>query len=424
MAAEASRAVLQTVGHYDLLEKIAEGGMGTVYRGRDRDNGQTVAVKLVSPQMANNEVFRQRFEKEYNVARGLDNPNIVRALDYGTSGGRAFLVMEFIEGESLGQRLDREGKIVEDEAVRTIIAAAQGLLAAHQKGLIHRDIKPDNIMITTEGQVKIADLGLVKELDTDINLTRTGRGLGTPHFMAPEQFRNAKNADVRCDIYSLGATLYMMVTGKMPFQALGPLDAWMNKVNNELPPARQVNPAVSERVDAIIQRAMDADPEQRPSTCLEFIDELMGRSQRGPAPKPAPPASGQELWYLFYRDEQGAPHKVKGTVSGIRRSLKEHLLGDTTKVLASPTKTGKFEPLSTFAQFRDLVPDAKSEADTKPNSDPSLSSEKRRMVRTPRSGPHIPLPTSKNTSLEWAKLGLLLALAAGVGVLATLLFHR
>ena len=124
MPPEAPRTVLQTVGNYDLVEKIAEGGMGTVYRGRDRTSGQTVAVKLVSPQMASNEVFRQRFEKEYSVARSLQHPNIVRAMDFGTSGGRPYLVMEFIDGESVGQRLEREGRLPEDLSVRMISQAA------------------------------------------------------------------------------------------------------------------------------------------------------------------------------------------------------------------------------------------------------------------------------------------------------------
>ena len=118
----------------------------------------------------------------------------------------------------------------------------------------------------------------MKELEADLNLTRTGRGLGTPHFMAPEQFRNAKNADVRCDIYSLGATLYMMVTGELPFKSNGPLDAWMKKINNELEPPRKVNRDLSERVDWAIRRAMSPDPVQRPESCREFVEDLTGQS--------------------------------------------------------------------------------------------------------------------------------------------------
>src|SRR5207247_10730464 len=132
----------------------------------------------------------------------------------------------------------------------------------HKQGTIHRDVKPDNILITPDGQAKLTDLGLVKDMDGDVNLTRTGRGLGTPHFMSPEQFRNAKKADTRCDIYSLGATLYMMVTGELPFKACGPVEAWMKKINNDLPPPRERIGDLSERVDWAIRRAMSPDPNQ------------------------------------------------------------------------------------------------------------------------------------------------------------------
>ena len=130
--------------------------------------------------------------------------------------------MEFVEGESLGQRLERDGRMPEAEAIRIITQVAQGLHKAHKQGLIHRDVKPDNILVTRDGRPSSPTWAWSRRLETDLNLTRTGRGLGTPHFMAPEQFRNAKNADVRCDIYSPGATLYMMVTGELPFKSLRP----------------------------------------------------------------------------------------------------------------------------------------------------------------------------------------------------------
>jgi serine/threonine protein kinase len=418
MAAEASKPVLQTVGNYDLLEKIAEGGMGTVYKGRNRTTGDVVAVKLVSPQMASNPVFLQRFEKEYNVARSLDHPNIVRALDFGTAGGRSFLVMEFIDGESLGQRLERDGKLPEAEAIRLISLAAEGLQNAHKQGLIHRDVKPDNIMVTPEGRVKLADLGLVKEMDADINLTRTGRGLGTPHFMAPEQFKNAKNADVRCDIYSLGATLYMMVTGQMPFQSCGPLDAFMKKINNELSAPRKLNPELSDRINAAILRAMSADPEQRPATCQEFIDDLNGVGTRK-TPAAKSDGSGLELWYLIYKDEEGEPHMVKGSVKGIRSSLKEGLLGDASNVKAGRSKTGTFRPLRSYPEFRDLVPGAGTPAGgEKPARSTAVTSAPKKAA-----GPHIPLEKGDSASLEWIKLLVLIALAVGAGVVVAFLLH-
>jgi serine/threonine protein kinase len=344
----------QSVGRYDLVEKIAEGGMGTVYKARHQETGQLAAIKIVPAHLAKNPILLKRFEQEYNAAKTLDHANIVRALDFGQTGGCPYLVMEYVDGESLGQRLEREHHLPESEAIRIIAQVAQGLYRAHKKGLVHRDVKPDNVLLTSDGQVKLADLGLVKEIDTDLNLTRTGRGLGTPHFMAPEQFRNAKNADVRCDIYSLAATLYQMVTGELPFKSNGPLDAWMKKINNELSPPRSLMPSLSERVDWAIRRGMNPDPNQRPASCREFVEDLTGHSTR----KITPALDGEgkgEVWYLVYKDEDGVVHTVKGTTVGIRRSLKEKLLGDAANVRASRTKGGPFEPLRSHPEFRDLA---------------------------------------------------------------------
>jgi serine/threonine protein kinase len=172
--------------------------------------------------------------------------------------------------------------------------------------------------------------------------------------MAPEQFRNAKNADVRCDIYALGATLYMMVTGDLPFKSNGPLDAWMKKIHNELTPPREVNPELTERIDWAIRRAMSADPEKRPKTCREFVEDLTGHSTRKVTPVETN-GSVADLWYLVYKDELGNMHTVKGTTGAIRRSLKEGLLGDASNVRASRIKTGPFDLVRSYPEFRDLV---------------------------------------------------------------------
>jgi serine/threonine protein kinase len=353
MPLETSKAVLQTVGKYELLEKIAEGGMGTVYKARDREADCIVAVKIVPPHVAKNPVLMKRFEQEYNAARALDHPNVVRALDFGTIDNKPFLVMEFVDGESLGQRIERGGKIPEAEAVRIIGQIAQALHKAHKQGLIHRDVKPDNVLVTSDGIAKLVDLGLVKEMETDLNLTRTGRGLGTPHFMAPEQFRNAKNADERCDIYSLAATLYNMVTGELPFKSTGPLDAWMKKINNELVPAGQLVPNLSDRLDWALRRAMSVDRDQRPSNCREFIEDVTGHSTRKLTPSAE--IAMQDVWYLVYTDDENVTRTVKGTLQGIRRSLKEGVLGDASNIRAARTKAGPFEALRNIAEFRDLV---------------------------------------------------------------------
>ena len=357
MPVETLQPGLNSIGQYDLLNKIAEGGMGTVYRGRHRITGETVAIKIVPPHLLSNQVFLKRFEQEYSAAKALDHPNIVKALDFGREGKSPYLVMEFVEGESLGQRLDRIKCLPERDAIGIISQVAQGLHKAHKAGLIHRDVKPDNILITTDGQVKLTDMGLVKELETDLNLTRTGRGLGTPHYMAPEQFRNAKKADVRCDVYSLAATMYHMVTGDLPFKSLSPLDAWMKKIHNELPPPRQLLPSLSERVDWAIRRSMSSDPNERAATCREFIEDLTGQSTRRISTTNANAIAADDLWYMVYRDDDGVVHTVKGSTEGIRRSLRQGLLGDASNIRVARTKQGPFEALFSRPEFRDVAMD-------------------------------------------------------------------
>ncbi len=435
MVPEASNLTEQTIGEYDIVEKIAEGGMGTVYKARHRVTGEVVALKMVAPHMATNPTYLQRFEKEYNAARALDHPNIVRALEHGVVDGRPYLVMEFVEGESLGQRLDRVGRIPEAEAVRIITEAAQALHQAHQRGMIHRDVKPDNIMVTPDGRVKLADLGLVKELDGDLNLTRTGRGLGTPHFMAPEQFRNAKNANVRCDIYSLAATLYMMVTGQMPFAACPPLDAFMKKLNDDLPAPRKLVPGLSAQLDAAIRAAMAADPDKRPASCQEFIEDLTGTGSRKLPQETPAKTSPDAWWYLKYTDEEGMLHTVKGTVSGIRRALKEGRLGDARNVEACGTKKGPFRSLGSLPQFRDLVEailaeqrkNARTPEDlaTSPTElIPAAKRGRKVTVEQPGTRPHFRLEAAPSNTLEWMKLFLIIIFAVGGGVLVALYLQR
>jgi hypothetical protein len=361
MGLETSKGAMPSLGIYDLVEKIAEGGMGAIYRGRNRVTGEPVAVKVLPPHMAANPVMLKRFEQEFRAASRLNHPNIVRALDYGEVGSSPYLVMEYVEGESLGQKLERDGRMGEAEAIRIIAQVAQGLHRAHKQNLIHRDVKPDNILIRTDGLAKLADLGLVKETDTELNLTKTGRGLGTPHFMAPEQFRNAKGVDTRCDIYSLAATLYVMVTATLPFKSNGPLDTWMKKIQNDLVPPQELVPGLSDRTNWAILRAMSARAEERPASCREFIEDLTGQSTKR---LPAAGAAGStgslgapapELWYLVYKDEYGVTHTVKGSTSAIRRSLREGVLGDASNVRASRSKAGPFGPLRECPEFRDLL---------------------------------------------------------------------
>ncbi|MBY0458937.1 MAG: serine/threonine protein kinase, partial [Gemmataceae bacterium] len=347
--------VPRQLGNYDILSEIAKGGMGTVYKARNRSTGEVVAVKVIAPATAKNPVLLQRFEREFMAARVLDHPNVVKALDYSGTLPHPFLVMEFVDGQSIGQRLEQKGAYPEAEAIRLIAQVCDGLQRAHKQGLVHRDVKPDNILVTRDGTAKLTDMGLVREVEGDLNLTRTGRGLGTPHYMAPEQFRNAKTVDVRGDIYSLGATLYAMVTATTPFDNASPLDCWMKKIRNEFPAPKELNPALSDRIDWAIRRAMSAEPAQRPASCREFVEDLTGQSRHAPPPQQQQTHSANDVWYLVYRDETDKPHTVKGSTEGIRNALRDNLLGDPSGVLVSRTKHGQFSPLSSVPEFRDLV---------------------------------------------------------------------
>ncbi len=365
MSSDTTRIPRQ-IGNYDVLAKIAEGGMGAVYKGRSHATGEIVAIKVIPTETARNPLLLKRFEQEFKAACLIDHPNVVKAIDYCGTGPNPFLVMEFVDGESMGQRVERLGAFAEADAVRLIGQVCEGLHRAHKQGLIHRDVKPDNIMVTHDGAMaKLTDLGLVKDVEGEMNLTRTGRGLGTPHFMAPEQFRDAKNAGVRCDVYSLAATLYCLVTGAIPFSRTSPLDCWVKKTKDDLPQAKSLNPSLSDRTNWAIGRAMKADPSQRPASCREFMEDLTGTGWLAPAsgalltpaiaaPEPAAPPV-DDLWYMVFRDAHGEKRTVKGTTDSIRRNLAAGVLGDVTLVHVCRSKTGQFVPLRSVAEFQDVV---------------------------------------------------------------------
>lgn len=265
--------------------------MGVVYKAR-RADGSFVAVKVLASELAENAVLKQRFYQEARIAMGLDHPNLVRALDVGEDTGRHYLVMEFVEGESLSRLVKRMGRLRESDALRVIVAVARGLDKAHRQQLVHRDVKPDNILLTTDGQAKLADLGLAKALDAEMNLTQVDRGLGTPNWMSPEQFKDARHVDVRCDVYALGETLYFMLTGKMPFVGDGLLDTFQRKIEMRYTPPEEIEPTLRPATLRAVRRAMEAVPERRPATVREFIRILRNLSKDAGDPGPM---SGQTL---------------------------------------------------------------------------------------------------------------------------------
>jgi serine/threonine protein kinase len=284
MVLHAQKEPLKTIGNWDVLEKIANSGIGTLYKARSCVDGDIVLLKVMPPFAAGNGQAYQRFARECRILSALNDPHIVRALDFGIEGSEPYLVMEFAEGENLAQRIEREGALPEAEAVRLISQVAGALGRAHQRGLVHRNVSPENILLTADGQTRLTGMDVVKEVEARDGLTRVGTFLGTPDFMAPEQFANASKATIACDVYSLGATLFMAVTGQAPFGDCRIADMWAKKLKSEPPSAKELVPTLSDAVDAAIRRAMNAKADCRHSSCAEFAEALKtGASDAGHA---------------------------------------------------------------------------------------------------------------------------------------------
>ena len=286
------------MGTYDLHAAIGRGGSGVVYRGTHIPSGRPVAVKVLAADLALDPVTLRRFEQEFAAACRLTHPNIVRGLDFGIEKGVPFLVMELIDGQNLGQRVREQGPLEQSEALRLIIQIAEALRLAHDHKLIHRDVKPENILLATDGRALLTDLGLMKDLNASADLTRSRACLGTVAFMAPEQFENARHADVRSDLYGLASTLYFALTGVPPFRGRGNLGILRKKLNNEFTPPSQLVPALPAALDRAICAALDVSLDRRPGSCDEWIAALRAATATPTAaaaeppkdlPSPAPP---------------------------------------------------------------------------------------------------------------------------------------
>lgn len=263
-----------TLGDYKLLKKLGQGGMGTVYKAVKLSLDREVAIKVLSKELASKPAFVQRFDREAKVMAKLDHPNILRCFDAGEANGFHFLSMEFVEGGSVEDWLKKLGKFSVADSLHIVLASAAALQHAHEQSMIHRDIKPDNILLTKKGVVKVADLGLAKNTDDDLSLTRTGTGAGTPVYMAPEQARDAKHVDARVDIYALGCMLYMFLTGQPPFKGSTIVELIEAKEKGRFTPIRSLNTDVPERLDLICEKMVAKKPEHRYQTCAEVIADL------------------------------------------------------------------------------------------------------------------------------------------------------
>lgn len=386
------------LGDYELKKELGQGGMGKVFLARQISLDRLVAIKTLSKELSKKEGFVTRFEREAKSMARIDHPNVVKIYTVDAFQGIHFAAIEYIDGPSIQKWLDENGRMTVGDAVHVAIVCAEALRHAHQENMIHRDIKPDNILVTKKGIVKVADFGLAKALDDDVSMTQSGTGLGTPLYMAPEQARNAKHVDIRVDIYALGVTLYHMLTGKLPYSGKTTLEVVMAKEKGTHASARSIRPEIPEKLDLIMDRMMARDPAHRHKACEEVVRDLTALgihsetlsfmnsaevapgarlitglsgsvTSQGSVTQPGrrnatvPPSFGTEpapgstrIWFVQFEDAKGHTLVEKHSTGRILKMLAAGQLTARARVKASAD--GTYYPLAQFPEFAKAVEDS------------------------------------------------------------------
>jgi serine/threonine-protein kinase len=324
---------LGRLGHYELIEEISCGGMGVVYKAVQRVAERVVAVKMLLGRAVGDRTQRDRFEVEARALGQLDHPNIVPVYEVGEDNGRVYFSMEYAPGGSLARRLKDNGPFPAEEAATVVEALAGAVEAAHRVGILHRDIKPGNVLVAGDRRPKLSDFGLAKRTDRDDGFTHTGVVLGTPSFMAPEQAAGAKNAvtDERTDVYGLGATLYALLTGAPPFKADDTHETLRRVCQDDPVPPRSIRPEVPPDLEAVCLKCLEKRPDRRYKTAQELADEL-ARWRRGESTVARPRSWWASVWRAVYRRRRGVAVLATTVAFGIASALvAPMLLGNRPK---------------------------------------------------------------------------------------------
>jgi len=276
------------LGDFELNAKLGEGGMGAVYLARQISLGRQVAIKILPPKLAQNAELLERFKREARATAKLNHPNIIAGIDVGEANGYHYFAMEYVEGETLKSYLEREGTLKEGQACRVGAAIASALAHAHAAGIVHRDVKPENILLARDGTPKLADLGLATITSAkDASLTQSGTTVGTPYYIAPEQARAEKDIDGRADAYSLGCTLYHATTGRPPFDAASPALVMVKHLQEKMPHPQSINPELSDDFCRVLGRLVARNREDRYAEMENVHNDLQalfeGREPEVPA---------------------------------------------------------------------------------------------------------------------------------------------
>ena len=290
---------------YELEELVGSGGMSSVYKAHDQLLERNVALKVLHPHYGDDEEYVERFRREARAVAQLSHPNIVTVIDRGEADGHQFIVFELIEGENLKELVNRTGPLPVRRAVELAIAVADGLAFAHEHGLVHRDVKPQNILLNGDGEAKVTDFGIARSLDVEHGVTQTGTVLGTSNYLSPEQ-ASGKQVTPATDVYSLGVVLYELLTAEVPFPGENFVAVAMKHINDAVPDILERRPDVSVRLASAMSRALEKDPARRFRSMREFADELRAcLAELG--------SFDAERTFIAPRlvERQSAPHRVR-----------------------------------------------------------------------------------------------------------------
>lgn len=324
------------LGDYILLSRIGAGGMGQVFKAQHRHMKRRVAIKLLPQATTKDEAAVKRFQREVEAAAKLTHPNIVQAYDASVQRGIWYLVMELVEGQDLSALVKQQGVLTADRAANYILQAARGLAFAHSKGVVHRDIKPANLLLDSEGTVKILDMGLARFEDpsaADQQLTNTGAVMGTVDYMAPEQATDTRHADARSDVYSLGCSLYRLLTGESVFEGDTVVKKILAHMNNPVPSLRTKRPDVPEELDRIYQKAMMKRPEDRYQNAAQMAVDLEHWNAPGQA-SPSAVTQGGDAGLTDFLRTMGQPKT--GANTAVKQATQTAVKLERTLVHAGP----------------------------------------------------------------------------------------
>jgi len=274
LALQKERESRRKIPGYEIDSVLGRGGMGTVYLANQTSMSRMVALKVLAPRHARDPKFIERFFREARAVAKLNHENIIAGIDVGEHKKLYYFAMEYVKGETVNEMISRKGAIAEKRAIDIAIQIARALEHADLHGLVHRDVKPQNIIMTEKGVAKLCDLGLAKTEDSEAHITRTGVSMGTPHYISPEQAKGQVDVDIRTDIYSLGATLYHMVVGEVPFVGSSPLVVMTKHITEEAPYPSDLNTKVSVGLSDVICKMMEKHPDERYQKPSELMVDL------------------------------------------------------------------------------------------------------------------------------------------------------